>query len=103
MLVGPFTEQIRDPARWHRWVHELGGEPVRLVWVRSDRATLSDRLHARGLDRDAGKLAEFDAFVERMRPDEPPPVPHLEIDNRSAAAPLAGQLDTIVEATTGGR
>lgn len=96
MLVGPFTEQIRDPERWRGWVHELGGEPAQLVWVRSDPPTLHERLRTRGLARDAGKLASFEAFVERMRPNLAPPVPHLEIDNRSAAAPLPAQLDTML-------
>jgi predicted kinase len=92
MLVGPFTEQIRDPARWRGWVSDLGGEPVRLVWVRSDPPTLRERLRTRDLARDAGKLTEFDAFVERMRPDEAPPVPHVEIDNRRGAPALSEQL-----------
>jgi hypothetical protein len=92
MLVGPFTEQIRDPARWPGWVSDLGGEPVRLVWVRSDPPTLRERLRTRDLARDAGKLTEFDAFVERMRPDEAPPVPHVEVDNRRGAPALSEQL-----------
>lgn len=96
MLVGPFTEQIRDLGRWHHWVQELGGEPVMLLWVRSDAPTLRERLHARGLPRDAGKLAAFDAFVDRMRPDQPPPVPHLEIDNRLTAPALPAQLDRLL-------
>lgn len=89
LLTAPFTQQIRDPARWSAWVDELGGEPVRLVWVRCDGPTLRRRLEARGLDRDLGKLAAFDAFVARMQPDVPPPVPHLAIDNG------AGGLDTL--------
>jgi len=96
MLVGPFTEQIRDPARWQGWVHDLGGQPVRLAWVRCDPPTLLDRLQTRDLARDGGKLAAFDAFVERMRPDEPPPVPHLEIDNRRRAPALSAQLDGVL-------
>jgi len=95
MLVGPFTEQIRDPDRWRRWVDDLGGEPVRLLWVRSDPPTLRRRLRTRGLDREAGKLAAFDAFLQRMRPDEPPPVPHLQIDNRHGAPALPTQLDRL--------
>jgi predicted kinase len=81
LLSGPFTTAIRDPQGWRAWVDELGGEPVRLVWVACDPATLRRRLEARGRDQDAGKLAAFDAFVARMRPDVPPPVPHLAVDN----------------------
>ena len=92
VLVAPFTGQIRDPARWAAWVAELGGEPVRLVWVRVDAGTLRERLVARGRPRDAGKLADFDAFVARMRPDVPPPVPHTAVDTSHGAAPVEAQL-----------
>jgi hypothetical protein len=98
MLVAPFTGQIRDPERWRAWVDELGGAPVHLIWVCSDAATLRARLLARGTDRDAGKLAAFDAFVARMTPHVPPPVPHLEIDNTEGAPPLADQADALAEA-----
>ena len=67
-----------------------------LVWVHADSATLRARLAARGEARDAGKLADFDAFVTRMRPTEPPVVPHLAVDNSSGAAPLAEQLDALL-------
>jgi predicted kinase len=79
VLCAPFTGQIRDPARWAAWVADLGGEPVRLVWVGCAPATLRRRLEARGRPQDAGKLAAFDAFVARMRPDTPPPVPHRAV------------------------
>jgi predicted kinase len=92
VLVAPFTGQIRDPARWAAWVAELGGGPVRLVWVRVDAATLRERLVARGRPRDAGKLADFDAFTARMRPEEPPPVPHVAVDTSPGAPPPAEQL-----------
>src|SRR3954468_9868905 len=78
LLSGPFTGQVREPGRWPRWVAELGGEPVRLVWVRSDAAPLREGLRRPGSPRDAGKLADFAAFVARMRPDVPPPAPHVE-------------------------
>jgi predicted kinase len=93
MLVAPFTGQIRDVGRWGSWVAALGGEPVHLVWVRCDAASLRSRLLTRASPRDGAKLASFEAFLARMQPDIPPPVPHVEIDNRLAAPPLSGAAD----------
>ncbi|QBI54766.1 AAA family ATPase [Streptomonospora litoralis] len=98
MPVAPFTSRIRDADRWRAWVGELGGEPVRLVWVASDAATLRARIGGRGRSRDAGKLDGFDDFVARVRPDEPPPVDHLAVDNRLGAAPLSEQVAAVAAA-----
>jgi hypothetical protein len=57
LLSGPFTGQIHDVARWRSWVTQLGGGAVRLIWVRSDEATLRARLTTRGFARDSAKLA----------------------------------------------
>jgi predicted kinase len=92
LLSGPFTGQIRDAAAWAAWTAELGGDPVRLVWVRSDAASLHARLTARADPRDAGKLAAFAAFTARMRPADPPAAPHDAIDNRLGAPALAAQV-----------
>jgi predicted kinase len=97
LLSGPFTSQSRDAARWQAWVAELGGEPVHLIWVRSDPDTLRYRLSARRSARDTGKLAAFDAFVARMQPDTPPAIRHAAIDNRrTAAAVLDDQIARLV-------
>ena len=99
LLSGPFTQQIHDTERWRSWVEDLGGGTVRLVWVRSDEATLRSRLTARGSGRDTGKLADFAAFTARMRLDDIPAVPHTVIDNRlTAPASLEQQLAALIAA-----
>jgi predicted kinase len=98
LLSGPFTGQIHDGQRWRSWEAELGGGTVHLVWVRSDEATLLRRLTARGLGRDAAKLAEFDRFCASMRIGAEPAAPHLTVDNRlTAAMPLAEQVAFLVK------
>ncbi|HEX7993007.1 MAG TPA: AAA family ATPase [Streptosporangiaceae bacterium] len=93
LLCAPFTEQIHDPGRWRSWVTDLDGDVVRLVWVRSDADTLRGRLERRASGRDSAKLAGFDSFIARMRPDVPPAAPHAAIDNRLVAGEdLAAQV-----------
>jgi predicted kinase len=97
LLSAPFTGQIHDAHRWQSWVGELGGGSVRLVWVRSDVATLRHRLAARGLDRDSAKLADFEKFRASMRLEGEPAAPHATIDNRlTAAATLGEQIAALV-------
>jgi predicted kinase len=103
LLSGPFTQQIHDASRWRSWVADLGGGIVRLVWVRSDAATLRHRLQARGSGRDAAKLADFGTFTASMRLDTEPAAPHLTIDNRlAAAAMLEDQVAAAAEALSPG-
>jgi len=102
LLSGPFTQQIHDAARWRSWAGDLGGGVVRLVWIRSDAATLRHRLTARGSPRDGAKLARFAAFTASMRPGVRPAAPHAVIDNRLAAAvPLSDQVAALAARPAG--
>jgi predicted kinase len=97
ILSGPFTQQIHDVHQWRSWVADLGGGTVRLVWVRSDAATLRHRLAARGSERDSAKLANFGTFTARMRLDAEPAAPHAAIDNRlTPAAALEDQVAALI-------
>jgi predicted kinase len=99
LLSAPFTQQIHDPGRWRSWVADLGGGAVRLVWVRSDAATLRHRLEARGSGRDTEKLADFATFTASMRLETEPAAPHVTVDNRlSAGATLEAQVAAAIEA-----
>jgi predicted kinase len=99
VLSGPFTQQIHDAHRWRAWAADLGGGTVRLVWVRSDAATLRHRLAARGSERDSAKLADFGRFTTSMRLGDEPAAPHAAIDNRlHAAATLEDQVAALLAA-----
>jgi predicted kinase len=97
LLSGPFTSQIHALDRWRSWTEELGGDPVRLVWVRSDPETLRARLAGRASARDTSKIADFDAFSQRIRLGHEPEATHHTVDNRrTAPAPLADQVAGIL-------
>jgi predicted kinase len=96
VLVAPYTEEIHDADRWAALVTDLGGDPVRLVWTDCDPETLHARLVSRASMRDTRKLADYPAFVRRMRPGQPPAVPHVAIDTRGDPAGLADQIAPLV-------
>jgi hypothetical protein len=103
LLCGPFTQQIHDARRWRSWVADLGGGTVRLVWVRTDAATLHRRLTARGSGRDTAKLADFAAFTASMRLGAEPAAPHVTIDNRAdPPATLEAQVAELAQGLPGG-
>jgi predicted kinase len=93
LLVAPFTSQIRNLDVWERWMADLGGPPVRLVWVGCAVDVLRDRILGRASPRDGIKVAGFEAWVARIQPATPPPVPHSTVDNSAdGTAELAAQI-----------
>jgi predicted kinase len=102
LLCGPFTQQIHDAGRWRSWAADLGGGAVRLVWVRTDAATLHRRLIARGCGRDSAKLADFAGFTASMRLGAEPAAPHMTIDNRTdPPATLEAQVTALTRGLPG--
>ena len=103
LLSAPFTGQAHDRERWRSFVAELGGDPVHLLWVRADAATIRQRLVTRGLPRDGEKLRRFAEFLAGVRPDDPPVVPYHLVDNRrdhpvpaeTQVARIAGGADPV--------
>lgn len=96
LLTAPFTGQVHDAGRWDQLVADLGGGDVRLVWVRADAETVKSRLVTRKFARDEQKLRNFDDFLAAIRMDDPPVVPHVEVDNRVGAPDLASQLAAVL-------
>jgi predicted kinase len=98
LLVAPFTTEIRDTRAWSSWVQRLGGDPVRLVWVGVSATLLRERLLSRASPLDTGKLDAWEAFLRRIQPDTPPPVPHVRIDNRGDLSALREQVAALLGA-----
>lgn len=96
LLSGPFSGPIHDPAAWDAWTKQLGAPGVHLVWVYCDERTLRERIAERGSERDGAKLADFAAYVARIRPERRPAVPHILIDNTGTPAATAEQIGAIV-------
>ena len=96
LLTAPFTSQIHDASLWERMVDAMGGGDVRLIWVRADAETVKSRLITRNSPRDSQKLRNFDDFVAAIRMDDPPVVPHVEVDNRAGSPDLDTQLNGCV-------
>lgn len=96
LLSGPFSGPIHDPARWDAWLTQLAAPRVQLVWVYCDERTLRERIMARGSERDGAKLADFAAYVARIRPERPPAVPHILIDNTGTREATAEQIAAVV-------
>jgi predicted kinase len=96
VLVAPYTDALRDASAWSALKDSVGGDPAHLVWIDIDAETLRRRLDTRGSRRDTGKLDGFEAWLQRMRPGEPPVVGHHAIDNRGPLGSLESQVDALL-------
>lgn len=81
VAVAPFTDEISDSGPWARFVADIGGEPVHLVWIELDPRLRAERIASRGAVRDAGR-------VDDPAPARPPGVDHLLVDGALATDAL---------------
>jgi predicted kinase len=92
VLVAPFTAE-RSADGWRAVTARLGPPAggIVLVWLDLPAPHLVDRLTRRNAARDAGKVADPDAFVAGL-PHHPPAAPHLALDAARPVADLVGQV-----------
>ena len=91
VLVAPFRAEA-EAARWDGVARRLA--PVadaHLIWLEVRPAELARRLVARGAGRDAGKLADPDAFA-RAAAGRTPTAPHLALDATRPVAELVAAV-----------
>ena len=83
VVVAPFSAERADAAAWastHDRLVAAGGTPL-LVWLRLEPAEVLRRLRKRAAPRDAAKLTDEAAYLERTAADyHPPVVRHLALD-----------------------
>jgi predicted kinase len=82
LIDAPHVAQLPNPE-WRSWVAsetERAGARLRVIHCVADEATRRSRLEARGEQRDAGKLANWAAYVRSEPFRSPIPLPHIEID-----------------------
>lgn len=81
VLVAPFTAERASASAWTHLAGRLaaaGGRPT-LVWAHAPREVLRERLVGRAAGRDAAKLADLDAHLDRLDLS-PPAAPHVAVD-----------------------
>jgi sugar-phosphatase len=89
VLVAPFTAELRGGPEWTLLTEALAPAPVRVAWLRAERALLEQRVGQRREARDGVRTAaELD----------PPAVPHLVVD---AAAATPEQLVRLLDDAAG--
>ncbi|GAA3015156.1 hypothetical protein GCM10017559_43130 [Streptosporangium longisporum] len=97
-VEGPFTTQVmHDAAVWERWVEQLGGPVVRLLWVRSDGPALRSRLRGQGARQGWGKLGRFRIPAGQSGWTRPPVAsPHTTRSTTVRRASSAARLARLV-------
>lgn len=78
VIVGPFTEELRDP-NWPTELSKSLGGPVQIHYVYCPPEERKHRLAERGNPRDSAKLQDWENYIQYY--DESPPVfKHVLVD-----------------------
>jgi len=85
VIVGPFTQEARDPNWLDRLKKRLGAD-VRAYFVICDAATRRQRMIERGNPRDLAKLADWEGYIQQNPSEKPPLFPHEIIDSSSISS-----------------
>ncbi|UKD50844.1 ATP-binding protein (plasmid) [Amycolatopsis sp. FU40] len=94
IATAPFVAELADP-RWCRHLREqldARGARLHTAWIRCDADTMYRNITRRGAHRDAGKLADWDGYLERIDLGYSPALADCRvIDNNAGVASLEDQ------------
>jgi len=106
IVTAPFIQELNDTAwikRTEATCQDMNAE-LSIVWVYCDADTMHTYVRHRGAARDATKLDNWNAYLDRMDLEFRPALPHTVIDNSASGAPLQTQarelLTSVVDAGT---
>ncbi len=79
VIVGPFTQEIRNPE-WPSELSERLQSPIEVHYVYCEPEIRKERLSRRANPRDGAKLCEWQHHIQYYRAEKPPDFPHVFID-----------------------
>jgi DNA-binding transcriptional regulator YhcF (GntR family) len=98
IATAPFVRELKDEA----WIQRLQslcastGTRLIVIWVRCDAESMHTYLRGRGAARDTAKLANWQAYLDKIDLDYRPAVEHFVIDNSLGGAPMIDQAKDLV-------
>lgn len=104
LAVAPFSAERTEPRAWQETIAALDCPQctARLLWMNTPASVARERMAARGLSRDAQKIADFDTWASGRF--APPITPHIEVpwdrpveDAIALLSNLPGMEDMAVE------
>lgn len=82
VVVGPFTQELRNPA-WPAELSHLLGGAVEVHYVACPAEIRRRRLEERGEARDLAKLRAWEQYLQYYGEERPPVFAHVSVDGAS--------------------